>query len=93
MNSAFISIGSNIGERLLHLKDAVRALHTYNEVSVLSVSSVYETAPVGYTDQDDFLNIVIEIRTSLDAYKLLAVCQEIEHELGRVRTVRWGPRI
>ncbi|MBO1915444.1 2-amino-4-hydroxy-6-hydroxymethyldihydropteridine diphosphokinase, partial [Microvirga sp. 3-52] len=39
------------------------------------------------------LNIVIEIRTSLDAYKLLAVCQEIEHELGRVRTVRWGPRI
>jgi 2-amino-4-hydroxy-6-hydroxymethyldihydropteridine diphosphokinase len=93
VNSAFISIGSNIGERLLHLKDAVRALHTHNEVSVLSVSSVYETAPIGYTDQEDFLNIVIEIRTSLDAYNLLSVCQEIEHELGRVRTVRWGPRI
>jgi 2-amino-4-hydroxy-6-hydroxymethyldihydropteridine diphosphokinase len=93
VNSAFISIGSNIGERLLHLKDAVRALHTHNEVSVLSVSSIYETAPVGYTDQEDFLNIVIEIRTSLDVYSLLSVCQEIEHELGRVRTVRWGPRI
>ncbi|QUW20712.1 2-amino-4-hydroxy-6-hydroxymethyldihydropteridine diphosphokinase [Sporosarcina sp. Marseille-Q4063] len=93
MNSAFISIGSNIGERLLHLKDAVRALHSHNEVSVLSMSSVYETAPVGYTDQADFLNIVIEVRTSIDAYNLLTVCQEIEHELGRVRTVRWGPRI
>jgi 2-amino-4-hydroxy-6-hydroxymethyldihydropteridine diphosphokinase len=93
VNGAFISIGSNIGERLLHLKDAVRALHTHNEVSVLSVSSIYETAPVGYTDQEDFLNIVIEIKTSLDAYNLLSVCQEIEHELGRVRTVRWGPRI
>jgi 2-amino-4-hydroxy-6-hydroxymethyldihydropteridine diphosphokinase len=93
VNSAFISIGSNIGERLLHLKDAVRALHTHNEVSVLSVSSIYETAPVGYTDQEDFLNIVIEIKTSLDAYNLLSVCQEIEQELGRIRTVRWGPRI
>lgn len=93
MNSAFISIGSNIGERLLHLKDAVRALHAHNKVSVLFVSSVYETAPVGLTDQADFLNIVIEVRTTLDAHSLLTVCQEIEHELGRVRTVRWGPRI
>ncbi|WP_172373631.1 2-amino-4-hydroxy-6-hydroxymethyldihydropteridine diphosphokinase [Sporosarcina jiandibaonis] len=93
MNSAFISIGSNIGERLLHLKGAVHALHSHGGVSVLSVSSVYETAPVGYTDQADFLNIVIEVRTSLDAYDLLIVCQEIEQELGRVRTVRWGPRI
>ena len=93
MTSAFISIGSNIGERLLHLKDAVRALHSHNKVSVLSMSSVYETAPVGYTDQADFLNIVIEVRTTLDAISLLSVCQEIEQELGRVRTVRWGPRI
>ena len=92
MNRAFISIGSNIGERLLHLKNAVRALHSHESVVVLSVSSVYETAPVGYTDQADFLNIVIEVRTTLDAYNLLTVCQEIEHELGRVRTIRWGPR-
>ena len=92
MNKAFISIGSNIGERLLHLKNAVRALHSHKNIVVLSVSSIYETAPVGFTNQADFLNIVIEVSTTLDSYNLLTVCQEIEHELGRVRTIRWGPR-
>ena len=77
---------------MLHLKSAVRALHSHESVVVLSVSSVYETAPVGFTDQADFLNIVIEVSTSLDAYNLLTLCQEIEHKLGRVRTIRWGPR-
>lgn len=77
---------------MLHLKNAVRALHSRESVVVLSVSSVYETAPVGFTDQGDFLNIVIEVSTTLDAYNLLTVCQEIELELGRVRTIRWGPR-
>lgn len=92
MNTAFISIGSNIGDRLYHLTEAVRALNSHEEVSVLSVSSIYETAPVGYTDQADFLNIVICVETKLDAHELLAVCQEIEGELGRIRDIRWGPR-
>lgn len=58
----------------------------------MSVSSIYETAPVGYTDQADFLNVVISVATELDAHELLEACQGIEHELGRVRDIRWGPR-
>ncbi len=92
MKKAFISIGSNIGDRLDHLKQATRALHLHQRISVLSVSSIYETAPVGYTDQADFLNLTTGIETDLSAHELLAVCQEIEQELGRVRDIRWGPR-
>lgn len=92
MSKAFISIGSNIGDRLYHLKEAVRILHAHEKVSVTAVSSIYDTAPVGYADQADFLNLVIEVKTELDAPSLLAVCQGIEIELGRVRDIRWGPR-
>ena len=92
MRSSFISIGSNIGDRLHHLKEAIRLLHANKGVWVSTISSIYETAPVGYTDQADFLNIVIGVETELDALSLLAVCQDIELELGRVRDIRWGPR-
>lgn len=92
MNTAYLSIGSNIGDRLTHLMNAVYALHTFNRTSVIQVSSVYETAPVGYTEQANFLNIVIQIETAIDALDLLAVCQGIEIQLGRVRDIRWGPR-
>lgn len=92
MRKAYISIGSNIGDRLDHLKGAIRALHLHDGIAVLSVSSIYETAPVGYTEQADFLNLATGIETELSAHELLAVCQEIERELGRVRDIRWGPR-
>lgn len=92
MNIAYISIGSNIGDRLDHLVEAVRALHAHKRIEVTKVSSIYETAPVGYTDQADFLNLVVCIATSLDPYGLLATCQEIENGLGRIRDIRWGPR-
>lgn len=93
MRRAYLSVGSNIGDRLYHLKEAIRGLHTHDQISVLSVSSIYETAPVGYTEQADFLNIAAGIETELGAHELLAVCQKIERELGRVRDIRWGPRI
>lgn len=92
MTVAFISIGSNIGDRHQYLKDAVQALHAHDDVSVVSVSSIYETAPVGYTNQADFLNLVVQIETSQSAEGLLMLCQEIEQVSGRVREVRWGPR-
>lgn len=92
MNEAFISIGSNIGERNLYLKRAIEALDNVHTVSVEKVSSIYETAPVGYTAQDDFLNVVVYLKTVLSAHALLAACQEIELDLGRERTIRWGPR-
>lgn len=92
MSKAYLSIGSNIGDRLSHLKIAIRALNLSEGITVLSVSSIYETVPVGYTDQADFLNLATEIETELSAHELLVVCQEIEQEFGRVRDVRWGPR-
>ncbi|MBD7986331.1 2-amino-4-hydroxy-6-hydroxymethyldihydropteridine diphosphokinase [Sporosarcina sp. Sa2YVA2] len=92
MNVSFISIGSNIGDRLHHLTDAVRALHEHKEVTVTVVSSIYETTPVGFIDQADFLNLVVKVETTLSAHDLLGSCQEIENDLGRIREVRWGPR-
>jgi len=92
VNVAYISIGSNIGDRLYHLTEAVRALHVHEGLLVTSVSSIYETAPVGFTDQADFLNMVVCVKTGLEAQEILVICQEIELELGRIRDIRWGPR-
>lgn len=92
MNRAFISIGSNIGERHQYLQDAIEALNSRSDTTIEKVSSIYETEPVGYTDQASFLNVVISINTSLSAEQLLIACQQIEQELGRERTIRWGPR-
>ncbi|HEX5564458.1 MAG TPA: 2-amino-4-hydroxy-6-hydroxymethyldihydropteridine diphosphokinase [Sporosarcina sp.] len=92
MNTAYLSIGSNLGDRLAILQEAVRALDSNEKMDVTSVSAVYETEPVGYTEQPNFLNIVVELQTSLDPFELLAACQSIEQSLGRVRDIRWGPR-
>ncbi|MBO9131326.1 2-amino-4-hydroxy-6-hydroxymethyldihydropteridine diphosphokinase [Bacillus sp. 165] len=91
-NVAFISLGSNIGNRFDYLKQAVSLLHEQSEIFVEDISSVYETDPVGYTDQDKFLNIIIKISTSLSPDELLRITQSVECELGRKREIRWGPR-
>lgn len=92
MNLAYISLGSNIGNRLEFLQEAVGLLKETKQIDVLKVSSVYETAPVGYVDQAAFLNIVVELKTLYTPHELLSKCNEIEDLLGRKRVVRWGPR-
>ncbi|RAZ65809.1 2-amino-4-hydroxy-6-hydroxymethyldihydropteridine diphosphokinase [Planococcus maitriensis] len=92
MNEAYLSLGSNIGDRKAQLQKAVRLLQENPSISNMRMSSIYETAPVGYLDQDVFLNLVIRLETSLSPLGLLAACQEIEHALHRERLVRWGPR-
>lgn len=92
MSDAFISIGSNIGDRAHYLRESMNLLNSREDTVVEKVSSIYETEPVGYTNQASFLNVVIQIRTALTAENLLAACQEIEQKLGRERTIRWGPR-
>jgi 2-amino-4-hydroxy-6-hydroxymethyldihydropteridine diphosphokinase len=87
VSRAVLSIGSNLGDRLAHLRGVVAALDP------LAVSPVYETAPWGGVEQDDYLNailIVADDRT--DAYGWLARAHELEQAAGRVRDVRWGPR-
>ena len=87
MTRALLGLGSNVGDRLGHLRVAVASLS-----DVTAVSAVYETDPVGGPAQGPFLNIVVAIDTDLDARALLGVCHRIESAAGRVRDVRWGPR-
>ena len=91
MNDVYLSIGTNIGEREDNLRLALRLLA--EQVTIETVSAVYETAAVGFTDQADFLNIAVHVKTALSPLAMLDVCQAIENELGRVRTIRWGPRV
>jgi 2-amino-4-hydroxy-6-hydroxymethyldihydropteridine diphosphokinase len=87
MTRALLGLGSNVGDRLGHLRTAVASLP-----QVTAVSSVYETDPVGGPEQGRFLNIVVSIETDLDPRELLGVCHRLESAAGRVRDVRWGPR-
>jgi 2-amino-4-hydroxy-6-hydroxymethyldihydropteridine diphosphokinase len=91
-NIAYLSLGSNLGDRLDYLKSAIQALDSHPDIKVASTSSVYETDPVGYTDQGKFLNLAVKIETSLGAEALLDTCLNIEKSLGRVREIKWGPR-
>lgn len=92
MNVVYLSIGTNIGERLRNLQDAVRLLAEHPAVQVDRISSIYETDPVGFVEQDAFLNIAVKVTTTLSAAEMLKTCQAVESELGRVRLIRWGPR-
>lgn len=92
MNTAYLSLGSNLGNRFEMLQDAVKMLQMENNLEVTAVSSVYETDPVGYTEQASFLNIVVEIKSPLTADEILLICLETEQTLGRIREFRWGPR-
>ena len=92
MTLAHLGLGSNLGDRLGHLQQAVDMLHATKGVTVVAVSHVYETAPVGGPEQDDFLNAVVAVETTLDPWSLLDVAQACERAAHRVRGERWGPR-
>jgi 2-amino-4-hydroxy-6-hydroxymethyldihydropteridine diphosphokinase len=89
--SAYLGLGSNLGDRLEHLREAVRLLGAEPTVEVVRSSRVYETEPVG-PPQPAYLNAVIEVRTDGIARDLLEACRRVEDALGRVRAERWGPR-
>jgi 2-amino-4-hydroxy-6-hydroxymethyldihydropteridine diphosphokinase len=90
--TAYLGLGSNTGDRRAHLAQALDRLNATPGVRVTAVSSLYETVPVGLTAQPDFLNAVAEVCTELPAEALLDAALAVEAALGRVRTVRWGPR-
>lgn len=89
--TAYIGLGSNMGDKVGNCRKALELLGRSS--SVIRTSSFYRTAPVGYEDQDEFINAVAEIETPLTAQDLVKTCHAIEDELGRVRIMRWGPRI
>lgn len=90
MTRALIALGTNMGDRQGNLAAAVDALRFIGNVK--GVSSVIETAPVGYADQPDFLNAVLELEWTRDAGALMAELKRIELEIGRTKTFRNGPR-
>lgn len=90
--TAYIALGSNIEPKLDYLQQAIEKLDAHDSVTVTQESSVYDTAPVGYLDQDNFLNMVVKVETTLESMDLLDLCQEIEENLKRVRQFKDGPR-
>ncbi len=91
-HTAYLALGSNLGDRKKYLDDAVRALDADEDSRVIRVSSYRETEPYGGVEQDDFLNGALALETLLTPEELLHRLHEIENAAGRVRTVRWGPR-
>ena len=92
MVKAYLGLGSNIGNRELQLNEAIKILHAYQGIQVTQVSHIYETEPVGYTNQPKFLNLCIEIETELTPQSFLKCCLATEQQLHRKREIRWGPR-
>jgi 2-amino-4-hydroxy-6-hydroxymethyldihydropteridine diphosphokinase len=85
-----VALGSNLGDRIDHMRRAVEELGDLGTIE--AVSDLYETEPVGGPQQGPFLNAVVLLDTDLPAERLLESLQRIETAHDRVRTVRWGPR-
>ena len=91
MNTVYIQLGSNIGERESFISKSMEQIEE-NIGEIITESSVFETIPWGNENQNNFLNSVIKIKTPFDSFKVLKKSQEIENNLGRVRVEKWGER-
>ncbi|MCE9674848.1 2-amino-4-hydroxy-6-hydroxymethyldihydropteridine diphosphokinase [Paraclostridium bifermentans] len=92
MSKSYLGLGTNIGDRIRYINEALKILNSNPNINITKKSKLYETKAWGYKDQADFLNMCIEIETSLNPYELLNVCQGVEKDLNRERKIRWGPR-
>ena len=91
MSTAYVALGSNLGDREEYLRTALKYLEA-NGVEVVKVSTFIETEPYGVTDQPGFINAVCQVETELEPLELLRLLLKIELEMGRVRVRRWGER-
>jgi len=89
---AYLSLGSNLGDRSYYLSEAIRRLSELSDLEICRESSIYETEPWGLAEQPVYWNMVLEIETDLEPLKLLQACQQVENDLGRERMIRWGAR-
>jgi 2-amino-4-hydroxy-6-hydroxymethyldihydropteridine diphosphokinase len=92
MKEAYVALGANLGDREASLREAIRRMDMTPGLRVRRISDVYETDPVGYTDQPAFLNMTAAVETDLMPEELLRRLLEMEKDMGRVRVIRWGPR-
>jgi 2-amino-4-hydroxy-6-hydroxymethyldihydropteridine diphosphokinase len=93
MSTVYIALGSNLGDRRANIARAIELLEVEPKIHIERVSSLYETEPVGFTEQPDFINAVARLNTELSARELLSVVLGVENIMGRKRTIRWGPRV
>ncbi|MEA2499647.1 MAG: 2-amino-4-hydroxy-6-hydroxymethyldihydropteridine diphosphokinase [Actinomycetota bacterium] len=94
MTTAWIGIGSNVGDRAQFARRAVEELRSTEGLDVTGVSSLYETSPIGGPPQRSYVNLAVRIETELEARPLLELLQSIEQRLGRdASAIRWGPRV
>lgn len=92
MYTTYIGFGSNIGDRLSYIKQALLLLSETDGIIINKISSVYETEPVGYVEQDKFLNGVVKLETHHSPQTLLNIIKTIEVNVGRKHRLHWGPR-
>lgn len=92
MKTAYLGLGSNLGDRRGRLVEALHELVMDPAIAIVRGSSVYESKPVGVLEQPDFLNLVIHVETEYPPLALLDACLAVEGRLGRERRERWGPR-
>lgn len=92
-HKAFLSLGSNIGTKQINLSNAIKHIRELANTQVNKISSFVETEPYGLKEQDNFFNTCIEIKTLFSPHELLDNLLIIEKEMGRVRTIKWGPRL
>ncbi|QRN40986.1 MAG: 2-amino-4-hydroxy-6-hydroxymethyldihydropteridine diphosphokinase [Neisseriaceae bacterium] len=92
MSRAIIALGSNIGHSIKILNEALQNISQITGTQIIQVSSFYETTPVGYTQQPNFVNAVCEIKTTLNPHMLLKELQLIELKHKRIRNIKNGPR-
>lgn len=93
LTTAYIALGSNLENPREQVAKAIKEISKLSAVKLLKISSIYETPPLGPQNQPDFINQVICVEMTLTAFELLDELLAIENKMGRVRTVRWGPRI
>ena len=91
LTTAYLALGSNVGERLEQMRFALKLLGAEG-VAIVTASPVYQNRAIGMGDADPFLNAVVEVQTELGPEALLDVCLAVENKLGRVRTGGWSPR-
>ena len=92
-NIALIGIGSNLGDKISNCESAIDRLGGFRENRILRRSSLYKTEPVGYSEQDWFVNCVIKVETIFGPYEILGHLKELERAFGRRKTFFWGPRV
>ncbi len=92
MHTAYIGLGSNLGNREENCRQALRLLQA-NGILIKKQSRMYETEPWGVKDQPKFINMAVEVETDKKPEVLVAVLKNIENKIGRTETVKWGPRV